>query len=186
MPTTSKRAPARRKPAAKSSKSRPAARSKARRGRSRSRGFNLPVLEQRQRDVLGLALIALGVFMGFVLYGSGSPAPGGKAGHALAVAFGWALGRARVLAPVTLVLGGGVLLLRPVLPALRPLRTGAACVFSGITLALAAGTLGLSSSSPPGAATTCRRTAACSAKPSTGWRSRWCRISASGSSSCSC
>ncbi len=102
------------------------------------------MLEQRQRDVLGLALVALGVFMGFVLYGSGSPAPGGRAGHALAVGFGWLLGRARVLAPVTLVLGGGVLLLRPVLPAVRPLRTGLACAYAGVTLALAAGALGLS------------------------------------------
>jgi len=93
--------------------------------------------------VLGLAIVAFGVFMGFVLYGSGSPAPGGRAGHALAVGFGWALGRARVLAPLTLVVAGGILLLRPVLPALRPLRTGAACVFAGLTLALAAGALGL-------------------------------------------
>jgi S-DNA-T family DNA segregation ATPase FtsK/SpoIIIE len=110
------------------------------------------MLEQRQRDVLGLALVALGVFMGFVLYNSGSPAPGGRAGHALAVSFGWLLGRARVLAPVTLVTGGGVLLLRPVLPALRPLRTGAACVFAGVTLALAAGALGLSSGADRGGA----------------------------------
>jgi len=108
------------------------------------------VLEQRERDVLGLAIVAFGVFMGIVLYGSGSPAPGGRAGHALAVGFGWALGRARVLAPVTLVVGGGVLLLRPVLPALRPLRTGAACLFAGLTLALAAGALGLA----PGAGST--------------------------------
>ena len=60
--------------------------------------------------------------MGFVLYGGWD---GGRAGHGLAVALGWALGRARVLAPVALVVGGGALLLRPVLPALRPLRTGA-------------------------------------------------------------
>ena len=103
----------------------------------------LPVLEQRERDILGLAIIALGVFLGFVLYSSGSPAPGGRAGHGLSVASGWALGRARVLAPVALVAGGGALLLRPVLPALRPLRTGAACVFGGVTLVLAAGGLGL-------------------------------------------
>ena len=101
--------------------------------------------------MLGLALAAVGVFMGFVLYGSGSPAPGGHAGHAMAVALGWMLGRARVLSPVTLLLGGGVLLLRPVLPALRPLRTGSICLFAAVTLALAAGMLGLSSS--PTAAT---------------------------------
>jgi len=108
----------------------------------------LPVLGQRERDVLGLALVALGVFMGFVLYGSsGSAASAGRVGHGLAVALGWTLGRARVLAPVALVLGGGALLLRPVLPALRPLRTGAVCLFAATTLALAAGTLGVSSGS---------------------------------------
>ncbi len=95
--------------------------------------------------MLGLALVAVGVFMGFVLYGGWN---GGRAGHGLAVALGWTLGRARVLAPVTLVVGGGALLLRPVLPALRPLRTGALCVFAAVTLALAAGMFGFSS--PPG------------------------------------
>jgi S-DNA-T family DNA segregation ATPase FtsK/SpoIIIE len=109
-----------------------------------AQGLRLPVLEQRERDVLGLALVALGVFMGYVLYGSGGTAAGGGAGHALAVALGWTLGRARVLAPVALVIGGGALLARPVLPALRPLRAGALCVFASVTLALAAGTLGVS------------------------------------------
>jgi DNA segregation ATPase FtsK/SpoIIIE, S-DNA-T family len=95
--------------------------------------------------VLGLALVALGVFMGFVLYqGGGSANFGGGLGHGLAVALGWALGRARVLAPVALAGGGAALLLRPVLPALRPLRTGAVCVFAAVTLALAASMLGLS------------------------------------------
>ena len=108
----------------------------------------LPELDQRLRDVLGLALVAAGVFMGFVLYGGWN---GGHAGHGLAVALGWMLGRARVLAPVTLVVGGSALLLRPVLPALRPLRTGALCVFAAVTLALAAGMLGLASAPVTGA-----------------------------------
>ena len=95
-----------------------------------------------QRDVLGLALVALGVFLGFVLYGGWD---GGRAGHGLAVALGWMLGGARVLAPVALVVGGGALLLRPVLPALRPLRAGRHLPVRVVTLALAAGTLGLSS-----------------------------------------
>jgi len=108
--------------------------------------FRVPVLDQRQRDVLGLALLAAGIFMGFVLYGSGGPgAAGGRVGEALAVAFGWVLGRARIFVPVALAIGGGALLLRPVLPALRPLRAGALCLFASLTLALAAGTLGLSS-----------------------------------------
>jgi S-DNA-T family DNA segregation ATPase FtsK/SpoIIIE len=100
------------------------------------------VLDQRQRDVLGLALLAAAVFMGFVLYGS---AGGGGVGHGVAVALGVLVGRARVLAPVAFAIGGGALLLRPVLPSLRPLRTGGACLSAAVTLALAAGTLGLSS-----------------------------------------
>ncbi len=100
------------------------------------------MLDQRERDILGLALVACGVFMGFILYGGWN---GGRAGHGVAVAFGWTLGRARVLTPVALGVGGGALLLRPVLPALRPLRTGGLCVFAAVTLALAAGMLGLSS-----------------------------------------
>jgi len=102
----------------------------------------LPELDQRQRDVLGLGLVAAGVFMGFVLWGHWD---GGRAGHGVAVGLGWAVGRARGLAPIALVGGGGALLLRPVWPALRPLRTGAICLSASITLALAAGTLGVSS-----------------------------------------
>ncbi len=154
MPSTRKPAARKRQSAKSPARRRSAARSGRAPARRRGRSLalpRLPVLEQRQRDILGLALAALGVFMGFVLYSSASPAPGGRAGHALALAFGWSMGRARVLAPVTLVLGGGVLLLRPVLPALRPLRTGAACLFAGLTLALAAGMLGLSTAPVAGA-----------------------------------
>jgi S-DNA-T family DNA segregation ATPase FtsK/SpoIIIE len=103
-------------------------------------------LDQRARDVIGLALVAVGVFMGFILYGNWD---GGRAGHGLAVAFGWALGRARVLAPLALIAGGLTLLLREMLPARRsPLRDpraiGAICLFAAATLALAAGTFGFS------------------------------------------
>jgi len=102
----------------------------------------LPELDQRQRDVIGLGLIALGIFMGFILWGHWD---GGGAGHGLAVGLGWTVGKARILAPIALIGGGGALLLRPVWPALRPLRTGAICLTASITLALAAGTLGVSS-----------------------------------------
>ncbi len=141
-------APTRRSSAARG---RPRRRRRGGRGRGiagslRSALPRLPALDQRQRDVLGLALVALGVFLGFVLYGGdGSATLAGGLGHGLAVALGWALGRACVLAPVALALGGGALLLRPVLPALRPLRAGALCVFAAVTLALAAGMFGLDS-----------------------------------------
>ncbi|HEX5307842.1 MAG TPA: DNA translocase FtsK [Solirubrobacteraceae bacterium] len=101
----------------------------------------LPTLEQSQRDILGLALIAVGVFMAFVLYGGWD---GGHLGRGLSVAIGWCIGEARVLAPIALVIGGGALLLAQLLPASRPLRSGGLCLFAAVTLALAAGTLGVS------------------------------------------
>ena len=101
----------------------------------------MPLLDRRQRDVLGLGLVAIGVFMGFVLYAGWD---GGRVGHGLAVALGWSVGKARVLAPIALVGVGAGLLLAPVLPVVRPLRTGAICLSASIVLALAAGTLGVS------------------------------------------
>jgi S-DNA-T family DNA segregation ATPase FtsK/SpoIIIE len=162
MANTRKRTPVRKPTARRGSttRTRTGARSRSgakRRGRASKRGSGfvwpalriptrLPELDQRQRDVLGLGLIALGIFMAYVLWGFGSaPDPGGRAGHGLAVGLGWAVGKARVLAPIALIGGGGALLLRPVWPALRPLRTGAICLSASIVLALAAGTLGVSS-----------------------------------------
>ena len=161
MAPARKRTTTTRKPAAKRSRGRGPSTTRARSGARTRRKTRkplsaselfalprLPVLNQRERDILGLALAACGIFMGFVLYGGWN---GGRGGHGLAVALGWTLGRARVLAPMALAAGGGALLLRPVLPALRPLRAGSACVFASVTLALAAGTLGVSS--PVGAST---------------------------------
>ncbi len=105
-----------------------------------------PELDQRQRDMLGFAMIALGVFLGFVLYGGWN---GGGAGSRLTEALGWCIGRAKILAPIALVAGGGALLARPAWPQLRPLRTGAACIAAAVTMALAAGTLGVSSGASP-------------------------------------
>jgi DNA segregation ATPase FtsK/SpoIIIE, S-DNA-T family len=153
MPGTrksAKRQPARRQPARRRGRS--TARSRSRRGRRRGSagifdGLSLqwPVLDQSQRDVLGLGFVAVGVFIAFVLYGHWD---GGHVGHGLAVALGLSVGEARSLAPVALVVGGGALLLAQVMPARRPLRTGGLCLFAAVTLALAAGTLGVSSGTP--------------------------------------
>jgi S-DNA-T family DNA segregation ATPase FtsK/SpoIIIE len=152
MASARKRAPARKSKSVKRARAKsPARRSRASARRRGGRGGwtgsglslpRLPELDQRQRDVIGLALVAVGVFMAFVLWGGWN---GGRAGHGLAVALGWTVGRARGFAPIVLVGGGGALLLRPVWPALRPLRTGAICLSASIVLALAAGTLGVSS-----------------------------------------
>jgi DNA segregation ATPase FtsK/SpoIIIE, S-DNA-T family len=125
-------------------------RSRRKRGRGPSGlldGFSMrwPALSQNQRDVLGLGLVAVGVFMGFVLYGHWN---GGQVGQGLASALGWCFGRARALAPVALVVAGSALLFAQFMPTRRPLRTGGLCLFAAVTLALAAGTLGVSSGPP--------------------------------------
>src|SRR3954454_23049212 len=121
-----------------------AARSKAQpRGRARPRAkrssTKLPLLEQRHLDLIGLGLVALSVFLAFVLYGGWQ---GGRAGSAMVDGLGWLVGRIRFVAPVAFMAAGAILVLRPVLPAVRPFRSGGACLFAGLTLALAAGTLG--------------------------------------------
>src|SRR3954449_8825254 len=110
------------------------------RARAKRSSPTLPVLEQHHLDLLGLALVALSIFLGFVLYGDGA---GGRAGSALIDGLGWAVGEVRYLAPVAFAAAGAILVLRPVLPAVRPFRAGAVCLFAALTLALAAGTLGL-------------------------------------------
>src|SRR3954447_22050764 len=118
-----------------------ARRSKPRaRARAKRSSPSLPVLEQHHLDLLGLGLVALSVFLGFVLYGEWA---GGRAGSALIDGLGWAVGEVRFLAPPAFAAAGAILVLRPVLPAVRPFRSGALCLFSALTLALAAGTLGL-------------------------------------------
>jgi len=116
-------------------KKKPKPRTRARRSSPRR-----PVLQQHQLDLLGLGLIAVGVFLAFLLYGGWQ---GGKAGEALVDGLALAIGGVRYVAPVALFAAGGILILRPVLPAVRPFRSGAVCLFAALTLALAAGTLGL-------------------------------------------
>ena len=92
-------------------------------------------MQQRHCDLIALALIAAGVYMGFVLYGHWD---GGRVGDSLATGLGHVIGKARFGIPVALVAGGAALVLRPQVPSLRPLRTGALLVFVAATLGLAA------------------------------------------------
>ena len=59
-----------------------------------------PLLGERGREVLALALLACGLYLVFVIYGGWD---GGRAGHGLTVALGWILGRARIFAPLALL-----------------------------------------------------------------------------------
>jgi len=158
MPATRrspKRQPARKQATRRGARANTPARSRTGRGRRRGSaglldGFSLrwPVLSQNQRDVLGLGLVAVGVFMGFVLYGHWD---GGQVGQGLASALGWCFGEARALAPLALAVSGSALLFAQFMPTRRPLRTGGLCLFAAVTLALAAGTLGISNGTPAGA-----------------------------------
>ncbi len=122
------------------------------RGRAKPRGFGAgawlrrPGLEQRDFDLIGLALVALGVFMACLLYLGWS---GGDVGGALVRGFAYAVGLLVYLVPAALIAAGAIVVSRPLLSLTRPFGTGGACLFASLSLALAAGTLGLG---PPGAA----------------------------------
>ena len=62
---------------------------------------------------------------------------GGSVGDSLARAFAWMIGKARLGLPVALAGGAVLLWLRPVLPSVRPFRTGAILLFAAGALALA-------------------------------------------------
>jgi S-DNA-T family DNA segregation ATPase FtsK/SpoIIIE len=137
MPTATKKPAAARKRAAPSSTSKPRARAKR---STASWAPRLPRLAQHQLDLIGLGLVALGVFLAFPLYASWD---GGAGGRALLDGLADLIGQIRYSVPVALAATGGLLVMRPVLPTLRPFRAGALCLLLATTLALAAGTLGV-------------------------------------------
>jgi DNA segregation ATPase FtsK/SpoIIIE, S-DNA-T family len=131
-----------RKPASRRSPAKPTPRAQAR--RASLGALRVPLLEQRQLDLVGLGLVALGVFLAFPIYLGWD---GGAAGQAATRAIVYCVGQVGYGVPVAVAAGGAILVLRPVLPAVRPFRAGAICLFAALTLALAAGTFGLG---PPG------------------------------------
>jgi len=100
----------------------------------------LPVLEQRHWDLIGLALVACAIFLAFLIYLGWA---GGAAGGWLVDGLRRLVGEMHYLVPVALLAAGAVLVMRPVLPAVRPFRVAAACLFAAGCLGLAAGTLGI-------------------------------------------
>ncbi|MDO8210680.1 DNA translocase FtsK [Conexibacter sp. CPCC 206217] len=130
MATSSRRRPAR------STRSR----SRARARRSTAPGLGLPQLAPHQVDVVGLALVALGIFLAFVMYAGSA---GGQVGDALRDGLMLLFGRVAYAAPIGFVIGGALVVGRTLIPSIRPLRAGVWCLFGAVELALAAGTLGL-------------------------------------------
>jgi S-DNA-T family DNA segregation ATPase FtsK/SpoIIIE len=159
MSSTRKRAPARRARARRARGSSARRRAWPRRALAVAlavlRALRPRELDQRTRDVVGLVLLAVGTYLALVLYGG---LAGGGIAHALASALGWVFGRARVLAPAGVLAAGALLLLRPLVSERRlaredvtvddlaraePRVAGVACLVLAATIALAAGTAGI-------------------------------------------
>ena len=127
--------------------------SKRSRGRSargpsplaRLREAQLPELEQRHHDVAGLGLLALAAFFAFVFYLGWD---GGKVGGGLAIALRFLLGGVAYLIPLALLAAGSALVLRPMLPSIRPFRAGWACLLLALTLGLGGTMFGLGPAHP--------------------------------------
>jgi S-DNA-T family DNA segregation ATPase FtsK/SpoIIIE len=98
-----------------------------------------PDLAPHQVDVIALALIALGIFLGAVAYGK---LGGGPVGSGAIDGARFLLGAVGYVVPLALVLCGALVLARELRPPGRPLRTGAIFLIAAVTLALAAGMVG--------------------------------------------
>ncbi|HEV7492257.1 DNA translocase FtsK [Baekduia sp.] len=156
MATTRTPAPRKRKPAPKSKTTTSASSAAARKRKPPARGKGaartrakrssatwaprIPIIEQRHLDLFGLALVACGVFLVFPLYLGWD---GGQAGDGVVDGLALAVGQLRYVAPVGVLAAGAVIVMRPVLPSVRPFKSGGLCFVLALALMFAAGTLGL-------------------------------------------
>jgi DNA segregation ATPase FtsK/SpoIIIE, S-DNA-T family len=108
-------------------------------------------LEPHQVDVISLAIVAIGIFLGGVFYAGWG---GGTLGHGALSALELLIGRLAYVVPLALVLVGARVLARgtDIAPAVRPLRAGTVCLVLASALALAAGTLGIGPGKTPSSA----------------------------------
>ncbi len=134
--------PARRKPARSPS----ARRSRARLREARRDAHALAErLEQRHLDLIGLGLVAAGVYLGFVLYVGWD---GGPVGEWLKRALENAAGRIAYVAPLALAGWGLALVMRPFVAAPGALNAGGVLLLASLLLAFAAQTAGLGPDHP--------------------------------------
>src|SRR3954470_14232532 len=126
-------------------KAKPRSKPRARRSAPHWR-VSLPRLEQRHFDVIGLGLVATAIFFAFVIYLGWD---GGEAGDGAVEGLRIAIGAVHYIVPAALMAAGAILVLRPVLAAIRPFKAGAVCLFAALTLGLAAGTAGLGPGAGP-------------------------------------
>ncbi len=113
---------------------------------SRSSLRGLLEMEPHEVDIIALALIAIGIFLGGIAYLGWA---GGSIGHGTMDTLRLLVGAPAYTIPVVLVIGGVLVLGRELRPPTRPLRMGAICLAVALTLAFAAGTLGLGHGAEP-------------------------------------
>ena len=138
--TTSRRRAAKPQPARKRP-ARPRAKAPAR----RSWRERVPILEQHHLDVAGLGLFAVAVFLSLPLYLGWDAGAGGAA---VVDGLRWVVGMVVYAAPIAIGAAGIVLVLRPVLPAVRPFRSAGLCLLFAACLGFSAATLGLGPDGP--------------------------------------
>jgi S-DNA-T family DNA segregation ATPase FtsK/SpoIIIE len=119
-------------------------RDRARELRERSRDA-ISGLEQRHLDVIGLALVALGLYLGFVLYGEWD---GGRVGGWAEVGLSNAVGKVAYVVPFALAAWGLSLMMRPFIAAPKAVNAGGILVLCALLLAFAAETAGLGPDHP--------------------------------------
>src|SRR5215210_1845533 len=106
----------------------------------------LPTLEQRHWDLIGLGLVGFAAFFACVFYLGWA---GGEVGEALADAILFMFGGVGYAAPVLMFAAGALIVIRPMIPAVHPFRTGTLCFAAALMLGLAAGSLGLGPGDTP-------------------------------------
>jgi len=108
--------------------------------------LELPTLEQRHWDLIGLGLVGFAAFFACVFYLGWA---GGEVGSALADGILFMFGGVGYGAPVLLFAAGALIVIRPMIPAVHPFRTGTLCFLAALMLGLAAGSLGLGPGDTP-------------------------------------
>ncbi len=117
----------------RSTKLRPRTPARIRKRRSRKPRSAAPLRSHHRPELLGLALFALGIFAGALLYGGWD---GGTAGAWLARALRDVVGEAAYVVPVALVAVGSLMLARSELVDFSPFRLGLGTTGLGLALVL--------------------------------------------------
>ncbi len=102
-------------------------------------------LDQRHVDLIGLAMLAAALYLGFVLYAGWD---GGSAGSGIEVALRWVGGAVAYATPMLLAGLGTALIVRPLIRYPGAVNAGAFLLVAGLLLAFAAETAGLGPDQP--------------------------------------